>query len=50
MVQADSADVGVCLFIVVLGQAIPGIPVDPHGFAMEKRKTVVRNVVFVLKK
>ena len=50
MVQADSADVGVCLFIVVLGQAIPGIPVDPHGFAIEKRKTVVRNVVFVLEK
>jgi len=50
MVQADGADIGVSLFIVVLGQAIPGTPVDPHRFAMEKRKTVVRNVVFVLEK
>src|SRR5262245_4312520 len=49
MVQADGADIGVSLFIVVLGQAIPGTPVDPHGFTVEKRKTVVRNVVFVLK-
>src|SRR4029434_10392573 len=50
MVQADGADIGVSLFIVVLGQAIPGTPVDPHGFTVEKRKTVVRNVVFVLEK
>ena len=50
MVQADGADISVSLFVVVFGQAIPGIPVDPHGFAVEKRKTVVRNVVLVLKK
>ena len=49
MVQADGADIGVSFFIVVLGQAIPGIPVNSHRFAIEKRKTVVRNVVFVLK-
>src|SRR4030095_13253476 len=49
MVQADGADIGVSLFIVVFGQAIPGTPVNPHRFAIEKRKTVVRNVVLVLK-
>src|SRR5262245_3623052 len=50
MVQADGADIRVSFFIVVLGQAIPGTAVNPHGFTVEKRKTVVWNVVFVLKK
>src|SRR4029434_3166747 len=49
MVQADGADIRVSFFIVVLGQAIPGTSVDPHGFTVEKRKTVVRNIVLVLK-
>src|SRR4030095_1520206 len=50
MVQADGADIGVSLFIVVLGQAIPGTPVNPHGLAIEKRKRVVSKVVCVLQK
>src|SRR5262245_22715221 len=49
MVQADGADIGVRFFIVVFGQAIPGISINPHRFAVKKRKTVVRNVVLVLK-
>src|SRR5262249_52628289 len=48
VVQADSANIGHRPFIVVVGQAIPGTPVNPDRFAVEKRKTVVRNVVFVL--
>src|SRR5215472_7922950 len=50
MAQADGTDIGVSFFIVVFGQAIPGIPINPHRFAVKKRKTVVRNVVLVLKK
>ena len=50
MVQADRAHIRVSFLVVVFGQAIPGIPVNPHGLTIEKRKTVVRNVVLVLKK
>src|SRR5262249_31879363 len=50
MVQADGANVRVSFFIVVLGQAIPRTAVNPHGFTVEKGKTVVRNIVFVLEK
>src|SRR5262245_315813 len=48
VVEADSANIGHSPVIVVIGQAIPGIPGDPDRFPVEKRKTVVRNVVFVL--
>src|SRR5215831_17834034 len=50
MVQADGANVRVSFFIVVLGQAIPRTAVNPHGFTVEKGKTVVRNIVLVLEK
>src|SRR5215471_9357314 len=50
MVQADGANIRVSFFIVVLGQAIPRTAVNPHGFTVEKGKTVVRNIVLVLEK
>src|SRR5262249_38219389 len=50
MVQTNGGNIRVSFFIVVLGQAIPRTAVNPHGFTVEKGKTVVRNIVLVLEK